>query len=628
MMQRKRRILYVVASPMTARHILLPHLPFLLEHSGLEVIIVCSPGPDLECFAGMEGVLVVPIGIEREIAPFRDVVSLWRLFTAMRKLRPALVNVGTPKGGVLGMAAAWAARVPKRVYTLHGLRLETATGLRRRVLSAAEKIACRLADQVICVSPSLKRRTLALNLAEPERFEVLGVGSWNGVDAQRFGACEENLRRAEALRKTLGLAAEARVVGFVGRLTRDKGVVELVRAFEEVVKWLPDVRLLLVGGFEAGDRVPADTRRTIEQDPRIITTGWVEDTAPYYQLMTVLAFPSYREGFPGVLLEAAAAGTPVVGTRATGVVDAVVDGVTGLLAPVGEGAALAQGIRTLLEDPDLAGRLGRAARERAFREFDPERIWGELICLYRQLLAETPRKPRTMAALLKRTVHPSGALSGIVHPAETSYRRWGKRAVEVVLSALALTGLSPVILATALAVRCSLGKPVLFRQERPGRNCTPFTLLKFRTMKDVYDSSGRLLPDAQRITRLGRILRATSIDELPQLFNVLVGDMSMVGPRPQLAETIEVCSESELRRQKVRPGITGLAQVTGRNRTTWGERFERDLYYVDHCSFRLDCWILLKTLSILFRGDGGVLASEQLGDLTATTRSYRSTQRT
>jgi sugar transferase EpsL len=179
-----------------------------------------------------------------------------------------------------------------------------------------------------------------------------------------------------------------------------------------------------------------------------------------------------------------------------------------------------------------------------------------------------------------------------------------KRAFDVVGAAVGLVVLSPLFLAVAVAVRVVHGSPVLFRQQRPGRHGVPFELYKFRTMTGRCGLDGELLPDAERLTRLGRFLRRTSLDELPELLNVLWGDMSLVGPRPLLMEYLPLYSPEQARRHEVRPGITGWAQVNGRNDQTWAERFELDAWYVDHASLRLDLEILRRTVVTVVRGTG------------------------
>jgi sugar transferase EpsL len=179
-----------------------------------------------------------------------------------------------------------------------------------------------------------------------------------------------------------------------------------------------------------------------------------------------------------------------------------------------------------------------------------------------------------------------------------------KRLVDVAGAAVLLVLLLPLLGTVAALVAVSMGRPVLFRQERPGLHGKSFTILKFRTMVEATDASGNPLPDAQRITRLGRLLRRTSLDELPELVNVLRGDMSLVGPRPLLTEYLPRYSEEQMRRHDVRPGITGWSQVNGRNVLTWDEKFTLDVWYVDNQSFRLDLRILRMTIGRVLRGEG------------------------
>ncbi|HOT90410.1 MAG TPA: sugar transferase [Anaerolineae bacterium] len=176
------------------------------------------------------------------------------------------------------------------------------------------------------------------------------------------------------------------------------------------------------------------------------------------------------------------------------------------------------------------------------------------------------------------------------------YRRWVKRFFDLGIALPALLLLSPIMIGIAILVRLKLGAPVLFRQQRPGLHGKPFTLYKFRTMTDARDAEGNLLPDADRLTPFGRFLRSTSLDELPELFNVLKGDMSLVGPRPLLMEYLPLYSPEQMRRHEVKPGITGWAQINGRNALTWEEKFALDIWYVEHYNWWMDLKILWCTL--------------------------------
>jgi lipopolysaccharide/colanic/teichoic acid biosynthesis glycosyltransferase len=183
-------------------------------------------------------------------------------------------------------------------------------------------------------------------------------------------------------------------------------------------------------------------------------------------------------------------------------------------------------------------------------------------------------------------------------------RRWGKRILDLFLSLLGLVVLSPVLLLIALLVRLRLGPPVLFRQVRPGFCGRPFTLLKFRTMRDLWNQEGDLLPDEARLSGFGALLRRLSFDELPELFNVLKGDMSLVGPRPLLVQYLDRYTPEQARRHEVKPGVTGWAQVNGRNAITWEEKFALDTWYVDNQSFLLDLKILVMTAWKVLKREG------------------------
>jgi len=185
-----------------------------------------------------------------------------------------------------------------------------------------------------------------------------------------------------------------------------------------------------------------------------------------------------------------------------------------------------------------------------------------------------------------------------------------KRGFDIVVALAALLLLAPVLFVIGCFVRAKLGSPILFQQVRPGRDGRPFRMLKFRTMLDAIDAQGRPLPDQERLTSFGRLLRSTSLDELPELWNVLKGEMSLVGPRPLLMEYLPLYSPEQARRHAVRPGITGWAQVNGRNALGWDEKFALDVWYVDNRSFWLDCRILWMTVAKVVRRDGISAAGE------------------
>ena len=357
----------------------------VLRRSGFRVVLVSGPGELLERTASCTGVECVALPMRRSIAPLADLVALFRLWWVLGNYKPDLVEFSTPKAGLLGMLAALLRGVPRRIYMLRGLKLERSRGFKRWVLLTAERVACSCAHRVLCNSKSLRAEALALGLAPSAKLLVLGEGSSNGVDVERFSP------GPSAVREQFSIPREAPVVGFVGRLTRDKGLPELIEAFDRILLAEPSTHLLLVGWFDrAEDALAAELRRRILTHPRIHCTGFVADTAPYYRALDVMVLPTWREGFPNAVLEAAATGIPVVTTESTGARDAVVAEVTGLLIPPGYPEAIVEAVVKLLRDPARRFHMGRAARAWVVEHYSEERVLGLTAEYYRSLLDADP----------------------------------------------------------------------------------------------------------------------------------------------------------------------------------------------------------------------------------------------
>ncbi len=349
------------------------------------VVLVSGPGELLERTASRTGAECVALPMHRCIAPLADLVALFRLWWILGVYKPDLVEFSTPKAGLLGMIAAWLRGVPRRIYMLRGLKLERSRGFKRSILLTAERVACSCAHVVLCNSKSLRAEALALGLAPAAKLLVLGEGSSNGVDVERFSP------GPSAVREQFAIPRDALVLGFVGRLTRDKGLPELIEAFDRILLAEPSTHLLLVGWFDrAEDALGAELRHRILIHPRIHCSGFVGDTAPFYRGMDVMVLPTWREGFPNAVLEAAATGIPVVTTESTGARDAVVAEVTGLLIPPGYPEAIVEAVVKLLRDPERRFRMGRAARAWVTEHYSEERVLGLTAEYYRSLLDEVP----------------------------------------------------------------------------------------------------------------------------------------------------------------------------------------------------------------------------------------------
>ena len=396
MQGRRLTLVHILASPLGVKGTLRGQLRYLRDQ-GFDVHVITSPSDEIAGILSYEGVSYIPIRMDREIAPWRDMWLLWRLWRELRRLRPDICHVGMPKAGLLGGVAASMARVPCRIYTLHGLRLETIGGWKKGPLTWAERCACASAHRVICVGDGLRRKAIALGLVPERRCVVIGRGSANGVEVRRFAATAARLTAAHRIREQLGIPQAATVIGFVGRLTRDKGIGELVQAFEQLKEAHPDLYLMLVGPLEEGDPVQDSVRSRIRLEARIVHVGHVDDTAPYYHAMDIASLPSYREGLPTVVLEAGAAGKPVVGSDATGMADALVDGHTGVLSPAGDASTLAHVFTRLLDDPEYARALGLAAHGHIAAEFRQKKLWNGYVEIYRSLLSGSQPARGTLA---------------------------------------------------------------------------------------------------------------------------------------------------------------------------------------------------------------------------------------
>ena len=355
---------------------------FLRDH-GWELRVISAPGSRLDAFARDEGVECRAVPMERRITPLADLRALTHLVLELRESRPDIVHASTPKGGLLGTIAGRLAGVPTCVYHMRGLPLATATGWRRELLRTTERVSCALAHHVLCVSSSLRTVAIAERICAPDSIEVLGSGSGQGVEARTRFDPERDPGARRRIRSELGIDEDAFVIGFVGRLVRDKGIVELAGAWDTLKTSLPSARLLLVGGPEPRDPVPPEVLEALQADPRVATVGFREDTPAIYAAMDVLALPTYREGFPNVALEAASMGLPVVASKVTGCVDAVVDGETGLLVPPHDADALAIALQRYASSATLRREHGALARQRVLREFSRELVWENLLDAYR-----------------------------------------------------------------------------------------------------------------------------------------------------------------------------------------------------------------------------------------------------
>jgi lipopolysaccharide/colanic/teichoic acid biosynthesis glycosyltransferase/glycosyltransferase involved in cell wall biosynthesis len=524
----------------------------------------------------------------------------------MKKEQFDIVHVHTPVAAALGRVAAWAARVPIVIYTAHGFYFhERMPGLIRRPLVWLEKLLCHITHLVF--TQSYEDAVTAVRKAICPEEKVLWIG--NGVDIGRFPVEPSS----DGARESLGLCAQDKVVGFVGRLVREKGILELIQAMKLVVEAVPDAKLLLVGDTLDSDRDRKAKRaigRLLDQDglaSRVLFTGFVEDIPRVMAAIDLFVLPSHREGMPRTIIEAMASGKPVVATDIRGCREEVVNGLTGLLVPVKNPAALAAAIVCVLSNLELAYEMGKQGRQRACALFDEGTVLDRQVRAYAEIVQrKLVRETLSVRSMARKRVE-----------------LWLKRAIDIAISSVSLIVLClPFIIIAALIKLDSQG-PVFFRQERIGKDGKPFWIWKFRTMVESAITQGLGVNFAEndpRITRVGKVLREWGVDELPQLINVLMGEMSLVGPRPTLRYQVEQYDDFQRQRLVVRPGVTSLAVVKGRNLLPWRERIKLDIWYIDNWSLWLDSKIIFKTFWAVLVSRGGVYGPGGINDDFASTK--------
>lgn len=367
--RRPRRAVVSSTVPVTAATFYRETLAELAAR-GYEVHVVTSPGAQV---ASLERLVhtVHPLPMHRGVSPVSDLVGLVRWILLLLRLRPEVVLGGTPKAGLLSMMAARITLVPRRTYLLQGLRLEGSTGTQRTVLALFERIASRCSQRVVAVSPSLAREYERLGLNAGRPVLVPHNGSSHGVDTAHFTP----VTRDAQLAADLGVAADVPVVTFIGRLTADKGPDTLIDALTSVAARGTSLQLLVLGPQDEPDsRLYVERLERLGDRIRVHVLGQFDDVRPYLALSDLLVLPTKREGMPNVVLEAAAMGKPAVTTTATGAVDSVVDGVTGILVHPDDGEAMSRAIELLVRDDVHREELGRASRDRVVRDFQPEQV--------------------------------------------------------------------------------------------------------------------------------------------------------------------------------------------------------------------------------------------------------------
>ena len=373
----KKKSIRISTIPLSLDVLLQGQLRMLSEH--YEVVGVSSPGEELDKVAQREGIRTIAVPMERKISPFKDLVSLFRLIRLFHREKPWMVHSLTPKAGLLAMTAAWICRVPIRIHMFTGLVFPTTTGLKQKILMATDSITCACATNILPEGKGVKKDLEHFRITS-KPLQIIGNGNINGIDLEFFDRTPEVLEQAEKYRKE-----EVVTFCFVGRIVRDKGMNELVAAFQRLHQAYPNTRLILVGPFEEKlDPVLPETRQVIEQHAAIEWMGWQNDIRPFLAASEVFVFPSYREGFPNVVLQAGAMGLPSIVTDINGSSEIITEGVNGSIIPSQDEEALYKAMEKLL-DTEERRKLAQQARPQIANRYERKALWKELLKFYRSL---------------------------------------------------------------------------------------------------------------------------------------------------------------------------------------------------------------------------------------------------
>lgn len=346
-----------------------------------EVVAVADDSGALAEVAKREGIRTIGVPMRREISLAADCRSLVALYKLFRRERPYIVHSNTPKASLLSMVAAWAARVPHRIYLVTGLRFETTHGILRFILKTMERITCLCATKVIPESDGVKATLLREHITR-KPMEKIHNGNINGVNLEHYARTPEVIQRAEKIR---GCVDDFTFI-FIGRMVRDKGINELVAAFKRLNRELPATKLLLVGKFEDKlDPVLPETKAEIENNPKIDFVGYQSDIRPFLVAADVAVLPSYREGFPNVVIQAGAMGLVQIVTDINGCNEIVIDGQNGLIIPKQDEQALYEAMRRLATDRELAAKMAASARELIATRYNRQDVWQAMLDMYKSL---------------------------------------------------------------------------------------------------------------------------------------------------------------------------------------------------------------------------------------------------
>jgi len=384
-----KKLIRITTVPLSLKVLLKGQLRFMASN-GFDVKGVSSEGEELREVHGNEGIAVEAITMSRKITPFQDLKSLWQMWNFLRKEKPQIVHTHTPKAGIIGMLAARLAGVPHRLHTVAGLPLMEATGTKRKILNIVEKLTYSSATRVYPNSKGLYDFILQNNFTQSNKLKIIANGSSNGIDTTFFSPDQVTEIERVTLREKLNIQPDDFVFVFVGRIVSDKGINELIKAFSELqtVENKPTgIKLLLVGGLENDlDPLNPETLAEINQNKDIISVGFQQDVRSFFAIADALVFPSYREGFPNVVMQAGAMGLPSIVSDINGCNEIIIEGENGLIIPSKNVEKLKEKMLTLAKDKNLYTKLKGNSRRMIENRYEQSVVWNALLEEYEGLL--------------------------------------------------------------------------------------------------------------------------------------------------------------------------------------------------------------------------------------------------
>ena len=385
-----KKLIRITTVPISFKVLLKGQLRFMASN-GFDVKGVSSEGEELREVRENEGIVMETINMSRKITPFQDLKSLWEMWNFLRKEKPQIVHTHTPKAGIIGMLAARLAGVPHRLHTVAGLPLMEATGTKRKILNFVEKLTYSSATRVYPNSKGLYDFILQNNFTQSNKLKIIANGSSNGINTTFFSPAQVSEIEKVALREKLNIQPDDFVFVFVGRIVSDKGINELIKAFSELQtaenNELTGIKLLLVGGLESDlDPLNPETLAEINQNKDIISAGFQQDVRPFFAISDALAFPSYREGFPNVVMQAGAMGLPSIVSDINGCNEIIIEGENGLIIPSKNVEKLKEKMLTLARDKNLYIKLKENSRRMIENRYEQSVVWKALLEEYEGLL--------------------------------------------------------------------------------------------------------------------------------------------------------------------------------------------------------------------------------------------------